>query len=367
MSEYYDWNEALSYDAKVTMVVGARGIGKTYGLRLQFIRDYFNKGWRFLELTRYKNELPDFTGNYFQKIEQNNEFPGYIFKTTTRFAYIAKKPEKEGDKPDWKMIGYFGSLSQAQAMKKWTFVKVRRILLDEAIIDKRIDQFHNYLRNEHGALANIVDTVSRENNKRKKDESDEDFEKRMKEQVKPRVYLLGNACDLINPYFAAYGVNDIPQKGFTWHKRKTMILHYVEDSEYAKEKSENTVAGAMLADTLDELISSGNEFLTASDDFVMKKSKNAKFDFGLVYKNKKFGVWVDNREGYYYVNKQIPKNANPVFALTASDNRINYIAARKAEAVLKGFTELYYYGCLRYETPIIKEEFLEVLGLFGVR
>ena len=30
---YCDWNEALNYDADVTMVVGAHGIGKTYGLQ----------------------------------------------------------------------------------------------------------------------------------------------------------------------------------------------------------------------------------------------------------------------------------------------------------------------------------------------
>ena len=31
MAEYYDWHKTLSYDADVTMVIGARGVGKTFG------------------------------------------------------------------------------------------------------------------------------------------------------------------------------------------------------------------------------------------------------------------------------------------------------------------------------------------------
>ena len=43
--EFYNWQKTLSYNADVTMVIGARGIGKTYGLRLQFIRDIDSVKW----------------------------------------------------------------------------------------------------------------------------------------------------------------------------------------------------------------------------------------------------------------------------------------------------------------------------------
>ena len=39
MADFYDWQKTLSYDADVTMVIGTRGVGKTFGLRTQFIRD----------------------------------------------------------------------------------------------------------------------------------------------------------------------------------------------------------------------------------------------------------------------------------------------------------------------------------------
>jgi len=243
----------------------------------------------------------------------------------------------------------------AQDMKKQTFSNVKRISLDEAVIDKRIDRYHRYLANEYSVLANIVDSVSRER-------PDTDYNDR------PHVYLLGNACDLLNPYFGVYGIGEEPIEGYSWHAGKTMLLHYMKDVEYSQAKASETVAGRMLDNTLDGLIANANEFLGLSQDYVFKKPKRAKFSFGLIYLEKEFGVWVDEQEGYYYVNRNIPKNTQrPVYALTASDNRINYIAARKAEVTLKNFTELYYMGILRYETATVKGEFLEVLNLFGVR
>lgn len=352
-SEYYDWNKTLSYDADVTMVVGARGIGKTYGLRLQFIRDYIKDGSRFVELTRYKNELSNFTSTYFNRINDNEEFPDYIFKTDNKHAYISKKVE-EGEKPKWELIGYFGALTEAQAMKKRTYSKVKRLLLDEAVIDKRLDRFHNYLPNEFGILANILDSVSRERS-----------ETNRKDAV--RVYLLGNACDLLNCYFAAYGVNKKPMYGYSWHKNKTMLLHYVKDDDYAERKSKDTVAGRMLAGTADELIASGNEFVFSNNEFVHKKPKHAKFYFGVVYNNMRFGIWADFKEGYYYVTDKIPNNAHPIYAITANDNRLNYIIAKRAEGALRNFVDMYYIGIIRYDSVYIKEKFLEVLSLFGVR
>ena len=353
VTKYYNWNDTLARDADITMVIGARGIGKTYGIRLQFVRDYIKKGYRFLELVRYKNQLADFTSTYFDKIDMNNEFPEYIFKTTSRHAYIAKKPKDTTIKPTWELIGYFGSLTQAQDMKKWTFANVKRIFLDEAVIDKRIDRYHGYLRNEYSTLASIVDSVARERPGVK--------------SIVPRVILNGNACDLMNPYFVAAGLSEPPKEGYTWYRNKTMLIHYVKDSEYSEAKRKDTVAGRMLIGTVDDSISNDNEFLRYSNDFVEQKSKNAKFHYGIVYLNKKYGIWIDAQQGLYFVTRNIPNNATPIFALTTEDNKVNYIMGKRVESVMKGFIDLYYYGIVRFESPELKGEFSDVLRLFGVR
>lgn len=351
MPRYYDWNKTLSYDADVTMVVGSRGIGKTYGLRNQFVRDYINHQWRFVEVVRFQKELAGVSNGYFDRIGSNQEFAGKIFQTNNNMAFIADKPE-EGKKPNWELIGYFLAMSQAQAIKKRTFDRVKRICLDEAILDKA-DRFHHYLPREFATLANIVDTVSRE--------------RPDTECISPRLYLLGNALDVMNPYFINYNIG-VPKIGYSWHKGKSMLLHYAKDAEYSEAKAANTVAGRMLAGTEEGGVANNNQFARLNDDFIMKKTPQAKFTFGIVYNDTNFGVWTDWQHGFYFVTSKIPNNTDkPVFTLTLNDNRFNYIAARRAETMLQGFTEMHYAGCIRYESIPIREKFKDILTIFGVR
>lgn len=352
MPNFYEWNKTLAYDADVTMVVGSRGIGKTYGIRLQCVRDYIKHGYRFVELVRYKNELSGVSSGYFDRIQSNNEFNGKIFMTNNNMAFIAEKPESDDDKPKWELCGYFLALSQAQQIKKRTFDNVKRIIFDEAILDKT-DRFHHYLPREYTILANIVDTVSRE--------------RADTESISPRLYLLGNALDVMNPYFIQYNIG-VPKRGYSWHKNKTMLLHYTQDAEYSQQKSINTVAGRMLAGTEEGYIANQNTFAKLNDDFIMHKTKTAKFTFGIVYNGTTFGIWTDWQNGYYFVTGNVPNNTDrPIFTITLDDNRFNYIAARRAETMLQGFTEMHYAGVIRYETIPLREKFKEILTIFGVR
>ena len=358
MAEYYDWHKTLSYDADVTMVIGPRGVGKTFGLRKQCIKDFLKDGSRFVEVTRFKAELSGVADGYFNRLQDLPEFDGYIFKTDARYGWIAKVPSEpaEGDKkpkPDWRLMTYFIALSDAQRMKKRTFDKVRRIIFDESILESS-DRYHNYLPNEFGILANLVDTVSRE----RADTA----------SIRPRVYLLGNACDISNPYFSAYGVGTDLTFGYRWYAKKTFLLHYLEAGEYGREKAAGTVAGRMMQGTIAGKIAISNEFVGISSEFVKRKPPRAKFSFGIKCNGKTFGVWCDLQGGLYYVTNTIPNNTDrSIFALTVEDNRINYIAARNASATLANFKEVYFLNLVRYQSVAVKRDFIEnVLRKFGI-
>ena len=356
-SKYYDWQKTLSYDADITMVIGPRGCGKTFGLRKQCIEDFIKRGSRFVEVTRYKSELSGVSDGYFNRLQ--DFFDGYIFKTSAHYGYIAEEPAKKEDgeyefKPTWKLICYFCALTDGQKLKKRTFDKVRRIIFDESILESD-DRFHHYLPNEFEKLANLVDTVSRE--------------RADTQSTPPRLYLLGNACDLSNPYFAAYRVETDLQYGYRWYARKTFLLHYVEPGEYSIQKAEGTVAGRMLAGTRAGNTAIYNEFSVANSDFVRAKPRRAQFHFGILVNGKKFGIWADSFEGLYFVNTKIPENTNqPIYSLTAEDHGVNYIAAQNANKTLTYFRDMYYMNAIRYSTPIVKQQFLEmVLAKFGIK
>lgn len=356
MAEFYDWQKTLSYDADVTMVVGARGIGKTYGIRKQCIKDYIKDGTRFVEISRYAAELEgedSIQHGYFERLAEDEAFSNYIFKTHGKSAYIAKRVGAD-EKPKWERIGYFVALTQSQQAKRRTFSKVKRIIFDEAVLERHVDRYHGYLPGEYEKLASVVDTVSRER-------ADTDG-------IRPRLYLLGNAADLLNPIFIRYGIGDEPKRGYSWHGGKTMLLHYPEAGEYGKEKASGTVAGRMLAGSDEHTnINVENIFRRHDAEFFAIKPKRAKFSFGIYFKNRKYGVWLDLQDGYYYIDNKIPNNAQPVFTLTAEDSRPNYIMASRMQKSLKGFVDLYYMGVCRYNNESTRDGFIQALMLFGVR
>lgn len=351
--KYYDWERTLSYDADVTMVIGARGIGKTFGLRMQCMRDFIRDGSRFCEIVRFKNSLSVVSDGYYDRLSTMSEFDGYVFKTDSRYAWIAEKPTDDNRKPMWRKAGYFVALSDGQIKKMVTFSGVRRLIFDEAILE-RADRYHKYLPGEYGSLAKLVDTVSRER-------ADTDG-------IRPRVYLLGNACDLANPYFAAYHVTADLKYGYRWYSNKTFLLHYVDPGSYAVEKARGTVAGRMMANTEAGMVASSNMFIHADASFVSPKTKNAKFSFGIVYVGKRFGIWYDQREGYYYVTDSIPNNTGkPVYSLTRDDLTINYVAATNLGTTMGYVRDMYTYSLLRYQSEDVMMAFGEVLQLFGIR
>lgn len=353
MGEYYDWAKTFSYDADVTCVVGARGVGKTFGLRLQFVRDWLKNGSRFVEIARYKSEIPDVARNYFDRFVELGLFPGWVFKTDGKTAYIAVKPECEDDKPDWQIIGYFVALTEMQKTKKRTFTNVNRLLLDEAMVDSQ-DRYHGYLNHEFELLANIVDSCTRER-------ADEGL-------GKPHVYLLANACDLMNPYFQRYGIDTVPKYGYSWYAQKTFLLHYLRDSGYAEAKREGTVAGRMLRNTSGERVSAFNDFVGVHDDFIARKPSFCDFEFGFIWRGESFGVWYDPLDAFFYIDGKIPNNTNrPVYACSRADNRINRLMVQRGNKTMQWLVSLTADNMLRFDTIARRESFYSAMGMFGIR
>lgn len=368
-SKYYNWQKTFSYNATLNMVITARGRGKTYGIRKQCVSDYLKNGKRFAEIVRYNKNISETADGYFTKLEHNNEFPDHIFKVIGDKGYIAKKPleipildketgeelyDDEGnlitksEKPKWELLCYFVSLNGQQNAKKKTFVNIGRIIFDEFILEK--NSFPGYLPREYKKFVNLIDTLAREV---------------LGETEPVKIYMLSNACDIVNPYFQEYGIYDEPEAGYRWLVKGDVLLHFENDPVYSEEKLQ-TVAGRLSRGHNSDMVN--NVFSNAGDQYIAKKPKDAKFAYGFVYRGEEFGVWISWREGYYYINDKIPNGTNiDVFSLSTSDNAPNYLMARRNEPRLRKLIDLFYNGLVRYSTPSIREQFFKVTSLFGVR
>lgn len=351
--QYYDWDKTMSYqtgtNGEICLVLGAKDIGKTFNLRRKCIERYIKTKEIFAEFCRTKEEMKRVMPGYFDKLQSAGYFLDYIFKVEKCAGYIAKRPKNEKEKPEYNLICYFVALTNFQVEKKRTYVSPKRIIFDEAIIDTK-DRVHRYLKDEFLILANLLDSVTRQ-----QPNGDNYY-----------LYMLGNSVDVSCPYFRHLGITKIPEFGYTYYKNKTVLLHYVEPWD-ADERRINTLVGRMLEGNEESKVIFDNEFSILDDGVISRKSENARYRFAIVWGKQTFSLWADHKQGLWWVYEKLPKQSVNVYALTKKDMTLNYQLIKRTDHLMQLVSDLYYAGCLRFESAYIRESFFEILQFLGVK
>lgn len=353
MPKFYDWEKTFSYqtgtNGEICLVLGAKDIGKTFGLRLACVRRFIKHGERFCEICRTNEEMKAVAPGYFDKLQAAGFFKEYVFKVERNCGYIALRPVGD-EKPEYRLICYFVALTNFQREKKRTYLQPSRFIFDEAIIDT-LDKHHRYLKDEFLILAQLLDSVSRQ---------------QPGDGYRYRLFLIGNAVDLTAPYFKHLGINKIPEFGYHFYKNKTVLLHYVEPWD-ADDRKAYTLVGRMLAGNDEAATIFDNEFRDTTGGEICSKTADAKYTFGIKWGKIVFAVWIDKRKGLWFVTSKAPKDAANVYTLTKRDSSVNYTMVSRTHGVLKVLPEIYRLGGLRYESPAIREAFFEVLAFIGIK
>lgn len=372
MVNYTPWERIFSYDerADVTCVIEARGHGKTFGLREQFLRDWLKDGSRFCAIVRYENRIPLVARDYFGALSKPRpdglpvsaimRAHRFVFRRVGLALYVQEVPKSDWDNPDWKpkhglwdTIGYFVSLSKFQDYKEMTFAKVRRLVLDEALIE-RPDGRHGYLDGEFERFTSVVWSVTRE---------------RPGESRKPNVYLLANACSSDNPYFGRYGVTEIPPNGFSWWGGKRFLLYVGDDQEYSQAVGEGTVAGRMAMGTGAQSVSVNNEFKRRDGGMLMSKPRDAELELALVIGGDTLSIWESASTGWVWIGTKIPKESGiETLCLLAEDNTVNYRMVERGGGAIRPLIDAYREGYVRFGTAHARFVFEDKVGrLYGLR
>lgn len=357
---YYDWNGVFSRQTgttgEIAIIVGAKNIGKTFGLRKRCIEDYIKTHGkhRFCEICRTKEALKDVRNGYFDKLQAEGLFSDYVFQTHGNEGQIAKvtgHDEKTGKvkHTPWDTVCYFVSLSGFQNEKQRTYAGVYRFIFDEALIDSK-DKYHRYLNDEFLILANVLDSVSRQ----------------QPGGAAYRVYLLGNAVDLTCPYFSQFGIVKPPDFGMRFYNKKHVLLDYVEPWD-AEDMKARTLVGRMLAGDDESEVIYDNVFADRGAGEIARKSANARYLFAVKYGRDTLAVWPDHRTGLYYITRKIPKDAGNVYTLTKRDASVDLRRVEKASPLLQLINKGFYANALRYDSPAIREKFLAILDFCGIR
>ena len=127
---YYNYNRILSYNVPVNVLIGERGVGKSYGAKKYVIKQFLKNQSQFIYLRRYENELK----SVFEKDKSNSKdffddvkssFKKHDLKASNRKFYI-----------DNQCFGFAKRLTEAQDLKSATYNNVKTIIIDEYPIEK---------------------------------------------------------------------------------------------------------------------------------------------------------------------------------------------------------------------------------------
>lgn len=333
---FYSYDKVLSYNAFLNILIGERGVGKTYGAKKYVINRFLKKNKQFVYIRRYETDLIESVGSssdnkFFEQIK--NEFPDHKFE-----IHKTKKVRKLII--DKKVCGYALPLSSADSLKSSTYENVDTIIYDEFMLKEGSTQ--HYLRNEPEVILDLIETVARLRD--------------------VKIFLLGNAISSTAPIMSYFDLSLPYNSDIKLFKDGLILVNYIKNKAY-REYKKQTNFGKLIEGTRYSKYAIDNEFLTDSKSFIKKKGES-KFYFIFTLNNRDYGVWRD-KDDIMYISEDIDPNCPLKFAINIDDHD-------ETTLLLKSRTNPYFvsiinhYRCamLCFENQAIKNYIMETLAKY---
>lgn len=329
---FYNIQKILTYNAFINILVGERGVGKTFSTSEFVTRQFIKKGYEFAYIRRYKSELSKSTKKFFDALKVENKFPKNSLEVKGNNFYI-----------DGIISGYSIALSTAQSIKSVNFSKVKYIIFDEFILENGSS---HYIKNEVELFLGLIETIAR-----------------MRDV---RVFMLGNAVTPYNPYFMFFNLTLPYNNDIKLFKDGLILVQYMKNEEYRNIKKQSKF-GKLVSGTEYEEYAINNSFRLENQNFIAHKSGNSKFSFAIKYKNNIIGIWLDYFNGRVYASLNYINNGS-IFAVTSEDHSPNtmLLSVAKQYKGFKIFINNYKLGNLYYENPKIKNICSEIFRLLSI-
>lgn len=231
--EFYNIQKLLSYNSILNLVIGGRGIGKTFASKKFCLERFLKYKEQSIYLRRRETELQELDKEKFFTTELLSQvFDGFELlenKTsrggsTIKFKYNGANEEQvfhlnsRRITLNKEVVFYLKALSTGIKLKGSEYDEVNTILFDEFLIDEN-DRNLRYLPNETEILFNFLSSVFR-----------------LRTNV--RVLMLANATNINNPYFnyLRFNYNENNLKRYNYIKRYGAVIEFPPNKVFDTKK-----------------------------------------------------------------------------------------------------------------------------------
>lgn len=332
---FYDYDKVFSYNALLNLIIGERGVGKTYGIKVKLIKRFLKHHKKFAYIRRYESDLDASVGSsinekFFEQVAK--EFPDSEFK-------ISKHKKVRNLYIDGQVCGYALPLSSADSLKSSSYEDVDIIVYDEFMLKEGSSQ--HYLRNEPEIILDLIETIGRLRD--------------------IKIFCLGNAISSTCPLMSYFDLTLPYGNDIKLFKDGLILVQYIHNEEYRKVKKESRF-GKLIDGTRYGEYAIDNKFLTESKWFIKKKNKDCKFYFIIYLSGRTFGVWNDYKTYDMYISNDIDPNCPIKFSINNDDHTDSTILIKaRINPYFKTIVEHYRIGKLNFESQQIKNIFMNEL------
>lgn len=230
---YIDVDKTLQKDdSTFIFMVGARGIGKTFG----FLKYLIDREMKFIYMRRTQTQIDMIKSaelNPFKSLRSElGDAYAFIMKSINKNitgVYRAVKDENGIEKPYGEPVGYMLALSTVSNIRGFDASDVNILLYDEFISERH----EKPIQSEGTAFLNAIETIGRN--------------RELKGKKPLRVICLSNSSNLANPIFTELKIITAAEKMLQKHQdmkkipERDLSLYILHDSPISKKKSKTSL------------------------------------------------------------------------------------------------------------------------------
>lgn len=232
---FYNLRKIMSYNLPVMLIIGARGMGKSFAVKKYVLNDFINNNEHRFVWVRD-------TAESVEKLTQNN---GIKFTEDIDLMNNDKLKEVKINKGVCVVnnltAGEFMPASIYQKFKGSSYQKCCNLVIDEFVPEKTTVR-----KISAEAIINTMSTVVRS-------------------RANVRVFMMANAIDRADSFLDALGL-ELGDFGFYINREAGVVLHYADNSEKFNSMNSNGIVGKLMLNTNMKRYADNIMFANFNDD-----------------------------------------------------------------------------------------------------